>query len=285
MTVKGWEMLKQGGIFGWDQRLMGGYYTVADVSHNEIFFMLPFLPFGPRVAFHLMLLLFYLLFPLLLYWYARLEFASAGERGERAAVLALWIGLFVAFGYFDNLLYWGMVNSFIGLNFMLLDLVLFAYLRQGKQYVRLGSDAEPFGDAICGDRVLCLCCALARPGFPLAFSMEARAAPGFGDGRDVSDHFDLYLSIPTFLWIFRAKRRGLCAGGLFRARDHRSKFGCFAARDRSQALAIGSSGALSGHGHRLAADPRDAALGGVACRGKRNCWPSPRSKRRWRRWW
>ena len=137
VTVKGWEMLKQGGIFGWDQRLMGGYCTVHDVSHNEIFFMLPFLPFGSRVAFHLMILFFYLLFPLLLYWYARLEFAQGGARGERAATLALWIGFFVVFGYFDNLLYWGMVNSFIGLNFMLLDLTLFAYLRQGRRYAGL----------------------------------------------------------------------------------------------------------------------------------------------------
>ncbi len=129
VTMKGWEMLKQGGIFGWDPRLMGGYHTVSDVSHDEIFFMLPFLPFGPRVGFHLMIMFFYLLFPLLLYWHARLEL---GE--ERPALFVLWIGLFVVFGYFDNLLYWGMVNSFLGLDFMLLNLILFTLMRQGKPY-------------------------------------------------------------------------------------------------------------------------------------------------------
>lgn len=129
VTLKGWEILKQGGIFGWDSRLMGGYHTVSDVSHNEIFFLLPFLPFGPRIGFHLMIMFFYILFPFLLYWYAKLEF---GE--ERLAILALWIGLFTVFGFFDNLLYWGMVNSFIGLNFMLLNLALFALMRQRKPY-------------------------------------------------------------------------------------------------------------------------------------------------------
>jgi len=129
VTLKGWEILKQGGIFGWDPRLMGGYHTVSDVSHDEIFFMLPFLPLGPRVGFHLMIMFFYLLFPFLLYWYARLEFDR-----ERPALLVLWIGLFTAFGFFDNLLYWGMVNSFIGLNLMLLNLILFALMRRGKPY-------------------------------------------------------------------------------------------------------------------------------------------------------
>ena len=128
VTLKGWEMLKQGGIFGWDPAMMGGYYTVSDVSHNEIFFLLPFLPFGPRVGFHLMILFFYLAFPLLLYGYARLLF------DERAGLLALWGGAFVAFGFFDNLLYWGMVNSFIGLCFLLLDLILVQLMRRGKPW-------------------------------------------------------------------------------------------------------------------------------------------------------
>ncbi len=129
VTLKGWEMLKQGGLFGWDPAMMGGYYTSSDVSHNEIFFMLPFLPFGPRVAFHLMILFYYMAFPVLLYGYARLLFAD-----ERAALLALWGGAFVAFGFFDNLLYWGMVNSFIGLCFLLLDLILVRLMRRGWPY-------------------------------------------------------------------------------------------------------------------------------------------------------
>lgn len=133
VTLKGWEMLKQGGIFGWDPRLMGGYHTVSDVSHNEIFFFLPFLPFGPRVGFHLMILFFYLLFPFLLYGWARLEFGQ-----ERPALLTLWIGLCIGFGFFDNLLYWGMINSFIGLNLTMLNLILFALLRQGKPFADWG---------------------------------------------------------------------------------------------------------------------------------------------------
>lgn len=127
ITLKGWELLKQGGIFGWDSRLMGGYYTVSDVSHNEIFFMLPFLPFGERVGFHLMIMFFYLTIPFLIYWLAKLRF-----KRDRSATLALWIGLFVAFGFFDNLLFWGMVNSVIGLNLMILNLILFTLMRQHK---------------------------------------------------------------------------------------------------------------------------------------------------------
>ncbi len=129
VTLKGWELLKEGAIFGWDPRLMGGYYTVSDVSHNEIFFMLPFLPLGPRVAFHLMILAFYVAFPFLVAWYAHLHW-----RQPRTTSAALWVGLLTVFGFFDNLLYWGMVNSFIGLNLLLLSLILFALMREGRPF-------------------------------------------------------------------------------------------------------------------------------------------------------
>lgn len=129
VTLKGWELLKEGAIFGWDPQLMGGYYTVSDVSHNEIFFMLPFLLFGPRVAFHLMILAFYIAFPFLVAWYAHLHW-----RQTRTTSAALWLGLLTVFGFFDNLLYWGMVNSFIGLNLLLLSLILFALMREGRPF-------------------------------------------------------------------------------------------------------------------------------------------------------
>ncbi|MGQ9459089.1 MAG: hypothetical protein ACUVS5_12510 [Anaerolineae bacterium] len=128
-SLRGLDTLAQGGVFGWDTRLLGGYYAVSDVNHNLAFFLLPFLPFGPRVGYHLLIAASVLAFPVLLALGVRQALRDAG-----ATALGFWLGGFFTLTVLDNLLHWGMLNSFLGLDLLIAALLLLERVRARRPW-------------------------------------------------------------------------------------------------------------------------------------------------------
>lgn len=128
-SLRGLDTLAQGGVFGWDTRLLGGYYAVSDVNHNLAFFLLPFLPFGPRVGYHLLIGASVLAFPVLLALWVREALRDAG-----ATALGFWLGGFFALTVLDNLLHWGMLNSLLGLDLLVAALLLLGRVRARRPW-------------------------------------------------------------------------------------------------------------------------------------------------------
>lgn len=147
-SLRGMQMLREGILFGWDDHLLGGYYTVSDVNFNLAPFLAPFLIFGAPIGYHLMILTSYLLFPYLLYRVGCLVFKEASGR----AFVFLLASLFTA-SFFRNILFVGMVDNIIGLDLFLLTLLCFERTLHGKRFALL----------FC---VLCLVlCAIAHLGY------------------------------------------------------------------------------------------------------------------------
>jgi len=113
-ALRGLRILKEGSLFGWDPRLLGGYYTVSDINFNLTLFLIPFLPFGAPMGYHLLILTTYLLFPWLVYRVGRTLFQQLPER----IFVFLFATLFTA-SFFRNLLSVGMVDNLIGLDLFL----------------------------------------------------------------------------------------------------------------------------------------------------------------------
>jgi len=128
-SVRGLQTLAQGGVFGWDTRLLGGYYAVSDVNHNLAFFLLPFVPFGAKIGYHLLIACSALAFPLLLALWVRRAFRESG-----ATALGIWIAGFFFLTVMDNLLHWGMLNSFVGLDLLLVNLLLMERVRERRPW-------------------------------------------------------------------------------------------------------------------------------------------------------
>ncbi|MBI4435817.1 MAG: hypothetical protein HY590_00160 [Candidatus Omnitrophica bacterium] len=113
------RLLKEGALFGWDNHLLGGYYTVSDLNFNLGLFVWPFfLCFGAPVGYHLFIFILYLLFPLLLYALSR----HLGGAGGNAAI-AFWLASFFAISFFRNMLLWGNIDNLLGLDLFLLTLL------------------------------------------------------------------------------------------------------------------------------------------------------------------
>lgn len=128
-SVRGLATLAQGGVFGWDTRLLGGYYAVSDVNHNLALFLLPFAPFGTRVGYHLLIAASILAFPVLLTLWVREVLRDGG-----GAALGFWLGGFFALTILDNLLHWGMLNSFLGLDLLVTALLLLERVRARRPW-------------------------------------------------------------------------------------------------------------------------------------------------------
>ena len=128
-SLRGLRTLAQGGVFGWDTRLLGGYYAVSDVNHNLALFLLPFALFGPRLGYHLLIGCSALAFPLLLALWVRQTFRQLG-----AVALGIWIAGFFYLTVMDNLLHWGMLNSFLGLDLLIMALGLVGRVRDRRPW-------------------------------------------------------------------------------------------------------------------------------------------------------
>lgn len=127
-STKGLEILKQGGIFGWESSMLGGYYNVSDVNNNLSLFFLPLFFLDTKVAYHLIIMASFISLP---YLAARLVEIKAGKSVSNFALL---IAIFITFGFFNNILFNGMVNSLIGIAFFLLNWILVERLKRGERY-------------------------------------------------------------------------------------------------------------------------------------------------------
>ncbi len=142
--IRALQILKQGGIFGWDSKLLGGYPTVFEINDNYSFIFLPFSIFGYRLGFHIMLLFFYLLFPFLVYFYIYELF-----RNKKIASTSLYISSGFNLSFFKGALRWGMVDLYIGVIFFILALVFTLRFKKKKKIQSYILAFEFFPSALC----------------------------------------------------------------------------------------------------------------------------------------
>ncbi|MBF0215994.1 MAG: hypothetical protein HQL30_03255 [Candidatus Omnitrophica bacterium] len=125
-TVKGLEALKQGGYFGWNSSLVGGYFTATEMGTNLILFIWPFLFAGWKVAYHMMLFSFFLLFPAAVFFYLKSAFPL--EDSKKFIPVMPLAGI-LELVFIQDLLYFGMVGCFLG---VVLAPAAFAFYERAK---------------------------------------------------------------------------------------------------------------------------------------------------------
>lgn len=127
-SIKGLGALFQGGLFGWDSRVLGGYFMASEVPMNRALFLLPFAALcGPQAGYHMMVFFFYCAFPVLSFAYAR----SIGC-GRGASTGAFFFAGVFLIGFLRGILHYGMIDVLMGLDFFILNLVLFERLKAGR---------------------------------------------------------------------------------------------------------------------------------------------------------
>jgi len=128
-SIKGFESLREGGIFGWDGKIMGGYPHPAEAPMNKSMFLAPFLLFLPApVSYHLMIFVAFMLFPFLALFYARTLF---NDRITESITFTFAAILLLSF--FRNFLTFGMVDALLGLDFLVFNLILFEKIKNGSR--------------------------------------------------------------------------------------------------------------------------------------------------------
>lgn len=126
-SLKGLEALREGGLFGWDSRVLGGYYMVSEVPMNRALFLLPFAAaFGPQAGYHMMIMMFFCAFPLLSFAYAH-----SIRLGRNASCGAFFFAAIFLIGFLNDILDWGMIDALMGLDFFILNLILFERKKSG----------------------------------------------------------------------------------------------------------------------------------------------------------
>lgn len=114
------RILREGALFGWDNRLLGGYYTVSDINFNLGFFLWPlYALLSPPLAYHLFIFFLFLAFPFLVTVLSR---TLGGEK--EVSGLAFWLSSFFAVSFFRNMLLWGNIDNLLGLDLFLLSVIL-----------------------------------------------------------------------------------------------------------------------------------------------------------------
>ncbi len=129
LSMQGINTLMHGSVFGWNSSMLGGYYTASDMVSDKAFFLLPFMAFGSRVGFHLMILAFILAIPLLIYWFISLKSSETTTRSI-AFILAVPFALY----YFRSALRTGTLDSMMAAPFFILNLIALELLYQKKRY-------------------------------------------------------------------------------------------------------------------------------------------------------
>lgn len=120
-TAQGLDMLSQGGAFGWNSSLMGGYPAFLDKQYNLALCAAPFAAlFGPLKGFNLLVFFSIMIFPFLSYRCIRTWLP-----GERTA--AVW-GIYFSCAMINSF-FWCFINncsfnSMLGLDFYVLNLLL-----------------------------------------------------------------------------------------------------------------------------------------------------------------
>ena len=109
-TKQGLEMFFQGGMYGWNSSLLGGYPSVYDTFSNLALFGAPWmLIFGSHVGFNVFVFLTILAFPLLCYYCVRTWFPNQRISAVWAIYFSCsWVGIylgdFLAHCQFDSML-------------------------------------------------------------------------------------------------------------------------------------------------------------------------------------
>jgi hypothetical protein len=121
-TKKGVDMLWQGGRFGWDSSMLGGFHNISDGNCNLSFFALPLiLIFGFKVGLNVFYLCSFLAFPMIVYFCLRSWF----QENNRMALIGMLMSVVFLFSLFKQFLGWGMIDNLIGLDCYILNLALF----------------------------------------------------------------------------------------------------------------------------------------------------------------
>ncbi|MFA5356966.1 MAG: hypothetical protein WC301_06155 [Candidatus Omnitrophota bacterium] len=126
--TRGLEILKQGALFGWDSKLLGGYPTFFDINENFSFIYYPFSIFGIKTGFHLMILFFWLFFPFIIY-----AFISEAFKDRKAASLSLYISLIFNWGFLKDLFDYGMMDVYAAVNLFIAALFFALRFKEGKK--------------------------------------------------------------------------------------------------------------------------------------------------------
>jgi len=118
-TEQGMKMAWQGGVFGWDSVLFGGYYNIVNPT-NLAFFVWPFvLILGLKTGLNLFYFLAFIIFSPLIYIYSRNIIND-----KKINIACLWISFFVLCSFFRNTLKWGNIEVFLCLELLILNLIL-----------------------------------------------------------------------------------------------------------------------------------------------------------------
>lgn len=126
MSVKGVEMLFNGGIFGWDSRHLGGYPAAYTGTTSIAFLFLPFYFLG-QYGYQLMHFCLWLSFPVLVSVYA---YSLFGDRKITAFALLYSTMAFPL--YLDLFLHWGNIHNLAGINVFVLCLIFNERMKQKK---------------------------------------------------------------------------------------------------------------------------------------------------------
>lgn len=137
-TVKDLDAWAAGGLWGWDHDVEGGRSLFLSLRTLAPL-VAPFLFFGREVAFHLMLLLVWIAFPLL----AGGALAAVLRPRAREAVSAAFAWGVFAGGLFllslsTNLFLCGMIYSVAVLDLLLLQLILLDRVQRGGRFAAIG---------------------------------------------------------------------------------------------------------------------------------------------------
>jgi len=129
LSLNGIDTLRHGSVFGWNSQMLGGYYTIADIVSNKAFFLAPFLIFGSRAGFHLMILFFVFLFPILCN-----ILLSLNTKNEQVRSISMILSTTFLFYFFRSILHTGTLDSLMGVDCFLLNMIAAELLFKGKRY-------------------------------------------------------------------------------------------------------------------------------------------------------
>lgn len=127
-TVKAAESIREGGLLGWDGKIMGGYPQAVDAQLNKSMFAAPLMfLFGSTVGYHLMIFLAFMAFPFLCLLYSRILLDDRVSEAWTFAFASVFL-----LSFFRNFLTFGMVDALLGLDFLVLNLTLLEKVRENK---------------------------------------------------------------------------------------------------------------------------------------------------------
>jgi len=132
------ESYGAGGLLGWDHRVEGGRGLVLNLRTLAPL-VAPFLFLGKAPAFHLMFLLTYLAFPVLVGLYLRTILKSKSAGAARAGLVwGFFSGSLFCLSYTTSLFRFGMIYSMAAVDLLLVQMVFLELVFRGKRWGAVG---------------------------------------------------------------------------------------------------------------------------------------------------